>query len=173
MTEEWVELPGYGHYAVSTHGRVMNINRDHVLHARPNAQGISMVSLIDDEGVRVTRSVALLIARTFVPRDYRPTFDAPINLNGDRMDCRIENLIWRPRWFAVRFHAQFGEERFHRDDVEIQLVGTDEIYQGWKPPCVAHGILYRQVIETCHNRDFSTYPTHQRFRIVKKSILSR
>lgn len=80
-------------------------------HAR-NREGVSFVTLYSEPvdgqpGVRHIRSVARLVAETFLDPPHHPAFDTPTHRNGDRSDCRASNLVWRPRWFAINFHRQW------------------------------------------------------------------
>lgn len=121
-----------------------------------------MVSLMDEISHRqVTRSVALLVAEAFVPRP-RDTFNSPIHLDGDRGNCRLVNLTWRPRWFAVKFHQQFRDIRFHHRDIELGIRGTRERFRGWAEPCMKYGLLYTAIINSYRHND-TVFPTGQRF----------
>jgi len=70
-----------------------------------NVNGYQMVGLMDDYG-QWTRSVRVLVADTFVEgRDG--IFNTPIHRDGDPKNCRADNLLWRPRWFALEWAKQF------------------------------------------------------------------
>lgn len=157
MQEEWAVLDEFPSYAVSTFGQVANIHRDSLLSLGHNTQGITMVKLMDEDHRQVTRSVALLVAQTFIEQ-RRELFNSPIHLDGDRRNCRWDNLMWRPRWFAVMFHRQFKEPRFYHPELKLGIKGTDETFHGWKDPCIKYGILYKSVIDSYHSGD-SVFPT--------------
>jgi len=165
LQEIWADLEGFPHYAVSNYGQIMNVNRDRILATRPGNQGISMITMMSADGIQVTRSVALLVARAFLP-DEGDAFDSIICLDGNRMNCRADNLMRRPRWFAMRYHGQFSDMRFYHRGVSIRLLGTDEVHDGWSPFCVKYGLFYQNIISSCHNHLQRIFPTGQQFRIV-------
>jgi hypothetical protein len=47
------------------------------------------------------------VAEAFLTDPYPDHFNSVIHLNGDRQDCRVQNLARRPRTFAIRYHRQF------------------------------------------------------------------
>lgn len=162
MAEQWEVLHDFPMYAVSNFGNVMNISRNLVMAHRTNKQGIRMVSLMSESSHRqVTRSVALLVAETFIPQP-RSTFNSPIHLDGNRDHCHISNLDWRPRWFAVKFHRQFHDIRFWHEEIELGIVGTEERFQGWARPSIKYGLLYEGIIRSYRLKD-TVFPTGQRF----------
>ena len=142
--EWWVELIEYPGYAVSDRGRVMNTNTDLIKHPSKNQQGILMVNF-SIRTKQYVRSVALLVAEQFVSRaDVPDHFDTPIHLDGNRENCRADNLMWRPRWFAVKYHQQFSkEERKNRYGFQkfIRCVDTGEIFPNSWEAAIKYGLL--------------------------------
>lgn len=106
------------------------------------------------DGVQYHRSVPKLVARAFVERQYE-TFDTPINLNGDRMDCRQENLAWRPRWFAINYHKQFVVRydggRFPN---RLRNTLTGEISENTWECSIRYGLLERDLVLAVLNRTY-------------------
>lgn len=101
----WVELKDFPGYSVSHDGFVRNDKTGRYMMNIPNQRGMTYVCLTRNK-THINRSVARLVAETFLPEPENDTFDTPINRNGDRMDNHVDNLMWRPRWFAMRFHRQ-------------------------------------------------------------------
>lgn len=163
MEEEWESLKDFPGYAVSSLGRVMNISRDSLVRPARNNHGIATVGMMV-AGRHTTRSIAVLVAETFLP-DRHEAFNSPINLNGDRMDCRMHNLLWRPRWFTVQYHQQFYREDFYKRTVVLELVDTGEVFEGWRDPSVTYGLKYLDIIMSYANKQ-TVFPTGQRFRRV-------
>lgn len=108
--ERWKPVDGFENYHVSSHGRVTAASpRDRMLSPHRNQRGILSVILTKD-GKQYRRSVAGLVARAFVPSsEYGELFDTPMHLDGDKDNCLYSNLVWRPRWFAIRYHRQFKD----------------------------------------------------------------
>src|SRR3954463_11128186 len=103
---EFKPIDGFPGYSISSYGRVRNDETDRILALTRNQHGVVQVGLMRD-GLQYKRGVALLVARAFLDPPAIETFDTPINLDGDRCNNHIDNLMWRPRWFAVKFHQQF------------------------------------------------------------------
>jgi hypothetical protein len=80
-------------------------------------------------------------------------WNTPIHLDGDRENCRADNLMWRPRWFAVQYHRQFHHEEFHNSNVHIQEVLSGKEYYSVKEACMDLGLYYNDVYRSyVHNR---------------------
>lgn len=142
--EWWVELIEYPGYAISDLGRVMNTRTDLIKTTSKNQQGISMVNFSINHRQHV-RSVALLVAQHFLSRDGVPIhFDTPIHLDGNKQHCSVNNLAWRPRWFAVKYHQQFSkEERQNRYGFQkyLRCVDTGEIFPNSWQAAIQYGML--------------------------------
>lgn len=150
MQEQWAELSEFDGFAVSNIGRVRNLKRDVILKPSRNGQGIAIVGL-HKEGKHTTRSVPLLVAENFVHNERPEVFNAPIQLDGNRMNCHFTNLMWRPRWFAVKYHQQFWNEHFRFSTIPLLLKNTGEIFCGWMDPCVKYGLRYLDIIISYSN----------------------
>lgn len=160
MDEQWSYIQEFPGYAVSNFGQVANLRRDSLIRPVPNAQGIAMAGFFY-RGHHTTRSVPLLVANAFLPKT-NPAFNAPIQLNGDRMFCHVRNLMWRPRWFAVVYHQQFSKPEFHDPDADLEIEDTGEQFKGWAEPSVVYGLRYIDIIMSYTNHK-GTWPTGQRF----------
>src|SRR3954470_21438611 len=105
MIEQWHEIEDFFGYSVSDHGRIRTDKFGRLLALSQTQWGLVQVGLMRD-GVQCHRSVPLLVAKTFLPY-VGGAFDTPINLDGNRWNNHVENLAWRPRWFAVKYNRQF------------------------------------------------------------------
>ena len=164
MQEKWLPIEDFPDYAVSSLGRVCNLRRDTLLTPSINAQGIVRVAMYHPGGRLTSRSLAVLVAEAFLPRESEH-FDTPIQLNGDRQDCCVDNLMWRPRWFAVRFHKQFYVEDFIHIRRIFREVTTGEVFNNYVEPCSRYGLYYLDIIKSYLNGDW-VFPTHQIFELV-------
>ncbi len=105
MDEIWAPIPDFPDYEVSNYGQVRNVRYESVLRPTMSNPWTIKVGLVRD-GRQTSRSLKHLVAETFVEgRD--DLFNTPIQLNGDFTDVAAWNLLWRPRWFAVRYSRQF------------------------------------------------------------------
>lgn len=143
MREQWQELDEFPDYAVSSLGEIANIKTGMPRKTSMNQYGIVKISLYQGREL-ITRSVAVMVAEAFVP-GRNQLFNTPIHLDGDRENCRADNLMWRPRWFAVRFHRQFETEEFHNSNVDIEEVTTGRRYTSAKEACIDLGLYYNDV----------------------------
>jgi hypothetical protein len=163
--ETWVEIPDFPGYAVSDRGRVLNTHTDLIKTPTPNQQGIASVLLMQN-GVQCRRSVTKLVANAFLePIPHRPLFDTPINLDGDRLNNAIENLEWRPRWFAAKYHAQFKGPRPFGFHGPVELIQTGEVFDDVRECAMRYGLLEKEIILAAHTK-IPVFPTWQEFQLV-------
>lgn len=170
--EEWARIFEYPRYSVSTHGRVKINDNDRVLTLFRNQKGIVYVSLFKS-AVRTNRAVGLLVARTFIDKpqlDYRTDFfESIVNLNGDRSNNRVDNLMWRPLWFARSFHQQFEDTSSW--DALVQECSSNKRYT-IKEVVTKYGVLGKDVIRTSmnnlgeQNTQMRVWPTRKAFRYI-------
>lgn len=158
--EVWAPITGFPDYEVSDHGRVRS---DKALMALSrNQKGIRIVGLTVDH-VQYKRSVAVLVARAFVDHNAHPAFNTPIHLNGNRDDCRAENLRWRPRWFARRYHQQF--QSMPPDSGPIRETHTGETYEDIRHAAQSLGLLEKDIVLAMSLNTY-VWPTFQVFQEV-------
>jgi len=163
MQRKWEELDEFPNYVVSTLAEFANMRTDREVRPSRNQLGHAKVTL-NREGRQHTRSVAQLVAQTFIPRP-KEHFDTPIHLDGDLMNCQVENLMWRPRWFAIKFHKQFQLEAFHEDRGHRVDLDSGEEFHCIKDICTRYGLYYYDVVKSCVEGTF-VFPTWQEFRDV-------
>lgn len=162
--ERWYELDEFPDYAVSDLGEVHNIKTGMPRRTSINQQGIVKISLYQGREL-ITRSVAVLVAEAFC-EGQSSTFNTPIHLDGDRENCRADNLMWRPRWFAVQYHRQFHIPEFHRMDVFIEELTTAREYSSVKQACMDLGLYYNDVYKSyIHERQIPL--TRHEFRLLE------
>lgn len=164
QNEVWKPVHDFPEYSVSTFGRVRNERTDRLMAQTLNQQGIPMVGF-SKRGDYHKRSVALLVATAFIPRPFG-AFDTPICLDGDRTNNAVENLMWRPRWFAIFYHKQF-KKRYHNPiRSPIMDMKTREISENSIEACKRYGLLEKELVLSILNRT-PVWPTYQLFRIVE------
>jgi NUMOD4 motif len=164
--EEWMVIPGFDRYAVSSHGRVRNELTDRIMAQSENQYGVVTVGLMSQDTHRQhQRSVSLLVANAFLPRD-KEAFDTPVCLDGDRYNNHINNLVWRPRWFAVKYNRQF-ENRWHSPiERPIRDIKTGEVHVNSLECAKWYGLLERDLVLSILNRTF-VWPTYQEFEVAR------
>lgn len=151
MREIWKPIEHFEGYSISNFGRVRSEFVDRELMWSFNQAGLPTVGLKDETGRQRRRMVALLVAKEFVtlPDEFSyEVFDTPTHLNGDRQNCRADNLVWRPRWFTVRFHKERRLKEFDypfRDGGKLLCLETDEIFETLEDASITHGVLSHDI----------------------------
>jgi hypothetical protein len=164
MEERWARLSDYPTYAVSTRGQISNIKRDTLVRPKLNQQGIPNVSLYED-GHRFTKAVGLLVAQTFIPRVY-DYFNSPLNLDGVKTNCEVDNLLWRPRGYVRKYLSQVAEPYFHEAAIPTRELSSGEEYETYKQASIANGLRYTDIQASCITRAPSRI-TFQRFELIE------
>lgn len=158
----WKKIQDFPDYSVHFTGMVRNDKFDRILALQRNQHGVVNVGLFKD-GFQHKRSVALLVAQAFLQDGMPETFDTPIHLDGNLDNNHLENLMWRPRWFAIRFQRQFS--RTPCVEKPIQDKHTGERFRNSMAACMKFGLLDRDLFASMLNRTY-VWPTYQEFRIV-------
>lgn len=159
----WVPVEGFPGYSVNSLGQVRKDSSGRCLVTRINQYGVPYVGLMRDWRQHI-RSLPRLVALAFLPAPSA-TFDTPINLDGDRMNCRASNLMWRPRAYAVRYARQFEERYDNPIEVPIRAVDTGEEYPDSFEAACQYGLLEREVVLSILNNTLA-WPTYQRFELI-------
>lgn len=163
--EQWSSIEEFPVYLVSDLGRVRNNLTGRDMAKTMNQQGNVMVGLSFD-GEQYSRSVALLVANAFIPKPY-PIFNTPIHLDGDRTNNAVENLMWRPRWFAIMYQKQFTGHRYRSTIVDpvVQDMSGEVSENTWE--CAKrYGLLERDLVRGIQRRT-PVWPIRMTFSIQK------
>jgi NUMOD4 motif len=161
--EHWKEIRGFPGYSVSDYGRIQADKSGRILRQSENQYGLAQVGMMKN-GEQKHRSVPLLVASAFMERPYE-AFDTPINLDGDRHNNHVNNLLWRPRWFAVKYNRQFRYPYEYPIDAPIEDVKTGMVSENSFECCKDYGLLEEDLVLSILNRTY-VWPTYQEFRIV-------
>jgi hypothetical protein len=162
---EWRPIDEFFGYSISDDGRVRADKSGRILAQSENQFGLMQVGMMRD-GVQFHRSVPLLVAKAFIPRPSE-AYDTPINLDGDRRNNQVNNLLWRPRWFAIKYNQQFKypfEQPIMAPLVDLK---TGLISENSTVCAIDYGLLERDLVLSVLNRTY-VWPTYQEFGIVEK-----
>lgn len=162
MIEEWAPIELFEDYEVSTHGRVRSRLTGRILSLNDNQFGVQQVGLMRG-GQQHHRSVPLLVAKTFLMPVAGP-FDTPINLDGDRHNNRLENLTWRPRWFAIRYNQQFRHPYENPILAPVVDLKSGEVSDNSLECAKRYGLLEKDLVLSILNRTY-VWPTYQEFGV--------
>lgn len=162
MLEYWEPIEFFEDYSVSNFGRVRTDKSGRILALNENQFGLLQVGLMND-GVQFHRSVPLLVAKAFLP-EVGGAFDTPINLDGDRHNNHVENLAWRPRWFAIRYNQQFRHPYENPIKAPVVDLKTGEVSKNSFDCAKRYGLLESDLVLSILNRTY-VWPTYQEFGI--------
>ncbi|QBZ73615.1 HNH endonuclease [Streptomyces phage RosaAsantewaa] len=162
--EEWRDILEFPGYSVSDYGYVRNEDTGRLMTLHQNQTGVVNVSLMRNR-TQYKRGVANLVATTFMERRPQPAFDSVINLDGDRLNNRVDNLLWRPKWFTIKYFQQFrvGRISYPRP---IEDLETEEPFESSWDAATRIGLLDQQILSSVMNREV-VWPTQQRFRPIR------
>lgn len=162
MNERWKSIDLFPDYSVSNFGRIRSNKTGRILKLTQNQFDLVQVGLMRD-GVQRHRSVPLLVAKAFVPEPGGP-FDTPINLDGDRYNNHVDNLVWRPRWFAIKYNQQFKNQ--YENPIMSPLIDlkTNEVSENSFECARRYGLLEKDLVFSVLNRTY-VWPTYQEFGI--------
>jgi hypothetical protein len=165
--ETWKAVDSFPGYSVSDYGRIRADKSGRFLSLNENQYGLVQVGMMRN-GVQHHRSVPLLVARAFIPRDKVP-FDTPINLDGDRHNNRVDNLVWRPRWFAIKYNQQF--RRPYENPIASRIIDlkTQEVSENSFECACRYGLLEQDLVLSILNRTY-VWPTYQEFGILEGGL---
>jgi hypothetical protein len=139
-------------------------NSDRVLKESLTRSGLVKIGMVSG-GVQHTRSVALLVATSFViGRDE--IFDTPIHLDGDPQNNHADNLVWRPRWFAWKYTRQFSDDK-HQHRGPLLDITTGVWYLTMLEAATTHGLLMDDIWKSVIHKQ-KVFPTWQIFSFKNK-----
>jgi hypothetical protein len=165
VIEDWKLIDFFPEYAISTYGRIRSNKTGRILALNDNQYGVLQVGLMRD-GIQYHRSVPLLVARAFIPKPSAP-FDTPINLDGDRHNNHVDNIVWRPRWFAIKYNRQFRYEYENPITSRIMDLKTREVSENSFQCACRYGLLEQDLVLSILNRTY-VWPTYQEFGILEQ-----
>lgn len=161
--ENWAEIPGFDKYMISDHGKVWNRFTDRLLKNGRTQHFTCYVSLTDDNKKLCTRSLPLLVATAFLPND-NPNFDTPIQLDSNFGNCHVDNLMWRPRWFARKYNRQFRSPPC-QTRYPIRDIATGEVFETVQECAIRFGLIEMDIVKSIWEEG-TVWPTRQSFEFV-------
>jgi hypothetical protein len=164
--EKWAPILDFPGYSVSNLGRVRRDQTGRILRPKVNQTGVAYVGLMREYDQR-QRGLAKMVAYAFLKPQFE-AFDTPINLDGNRLNCAVDNLMWRPRWFAVRYHQQFKDDAYSISGLlngSLRAIDTGELFDTPRAAACRYGLLERDIVLSVLNQT-ETWPSYMRFEEV-------
>jgi hypothetical protein len=160
----WHPVRGFPGYSINREGEVRHDKNERILQPRYNQYGVPYVGLMRNWR-QCSRSLPRLVATTFVsePTDI---FNTPIQIDGNPLNCHADNIMWRPRWYAVLYKRQFEERYFDPIDERIIVVDGHETFPDSFSAACRFGLLEREVVLSIKNNT-PAWPTYQKFELAE------
>lgn len=164
MDEKWAPIEGFPNYSVSDSGRIINDDTGRILKESKTKTGLVKIGLVRD-GVQYMRGVAHLVAQAFI-KEKNALFDTPMHLDNNSANNRVDNLVWRPRWFAWKYSRQFADQSSYHTQGPVLDVKAGIWYIDMLEAATAHGLLVEDVRRSIIFRK-PVFPTRQIFSFEK------
>ena len=166
--DEWVPIPGFPKYSLNSLGQVQHNRTGRLIRPQLNRTGGVYVVLMRESFQHYSRSLPLLVAKAFIPQDleHLEYFDTPIHLDGDKMNCAVDNLMWRPRWFSIKFHNQFRMYSEALINTPLRQLVDGKVFRDSRVLASLYGLLERDILESIYN-SAPVWPTWQRFELAE------
>lgn len=164
MSDNWHPIQGFSEYSINPEGEVLHKKNSRLVRPRLNQYGTPYVGLMRD-WQQYIRSLPRLVASTFLspPTDI---FNTPIQLDGDPRNCRVDNLMWRPRWYAVKYKRQFEKRYYDPINEPVHSVEEREQFPDSFAAACRYGLLEKEVVLSIINHT-PAWPTYQQFELVE------
>lgn len=149
---DWRTIEEFPKYVINEEGLVANKETSLPVKPRLNQRGALMIGLIKGKGSRgnegqQTRSLAVLVANTFLGPPDPEWFDTVLHRDGDRTHVHVRNLLWRPRWFVIEYHKQFDKYGDYDDwRAPIRHVESGAVFANPREVAMEYGLLEREVM---------------------------
>jgi hypothetical protein len=154
------KIPEFPRYGVTVDGKVINFDTDREMVLSPTQNGDLTVGMMLD-GVQYRRSVKVLVAEAFV--DGRSSKDnTAMLLNGDKRDLRAMNIVWRPRWFALKYDRELGYPSPIWFERPVRERRSGVVYDNIDTAAIIHGLLRNDILISIRDGRL-VYPTGQVF----------
>lgn len=145
MQDEWMQLDEYPGYSISVSGLVRNDMTDRILKRTILQNGAPVVGVRAD-GRQYLRQVSTLMAMTWLEPSPYKNFTTPTHLDGDRSNCHMDNLVLRPRWFAIQYHKECHEPKFPNWNGPFRILEMNEVFDNPWECSRAYGFLQGDIM---------------------------
>lgn len=163
MEEQWLHIEDFPGYMVSDWGNVRTPDGRQLVKS-PVQYNIPTVGLrLPDESRTMRRAVPLLVAKAFLEEPEREDFDTPIHLDGNRENARADNLVWRPRWFAIKFHKDRRSNKVPEVPWRIICVENGETFASIREASTYYGLLDSDIFLCLHDPAHWAFPHNFHF----------
>jgi hypothetical protein len=130
---DFVKLSEFPLYEVSKVGVIRLAGHNRIIAPSINKGGEAYVHLRSSDPAvkkRTTRSLGKLIAETFLgpPQDIEGQA-VVLFKDGNKANCNLSNLVWRPRWFAPVYYKAIEDPHYAKHFVYLKHKATGHIFE--------------------------------------------
>ena len=141
---DYVPILGFENYGISQEGRVINFKTRKILREHLSRDHVYVG--LNDGGSTYPKLVSRLVLSTFQPEPFNPwIFDTPIHHDYNTRNNHVNNLSWRPRWFALKYRKQGANldnpNVVWRTFQPLRARGLVEVFPTSKEAAVVFGVL--------------------------------
>lgn len=151
MCEAWMRFESYPGYSISNTGVIRNDKTHRILKRLILPSGEPAVSLYVS-GSSVLRQVTSFMKDTWLEPHPIVHFNTVIHLDCDRENCHVDNLVLRPRWFAIKYHKEHSTDLFPNWNKSFRVVETGDVFDTAYECSRQYGALQQDVRRALWNR---------------------
>ena len=168
--EKWKILHEFPNYEISNLGRIYNSREDIMMRTSQTGHGNIKITLVAEQGIRYTRSVAQLVAEAFVDPP-NALCNTVVVLDGDLSNVTAENLIWRPAWFAWKYIRQLRVEQPHYyHNLRVMNLITGVEYSNIIEAGMTEGLLFADIWRSTYT-GAEIFPGDLTFEVIGENVL--
>lgn len=170
MDEIWKTVDEIPVYEVSNLGHVRRIGKTEPL-VPTEAKGGALFVTMTYDGERYSRAIKGLVARAFVPKPDNQDpdiFDTPVQCSLSMSNLRADNIVWRPRWFAIAFRrhlhpSYYDQPRF--TEVPVLNINTRTQHASILTAALQDCVLMRDIYHSA-GEGRPVFPTGHRYEFM-------
>lgn len=169
MKDELVQIHDFPNYGISEGGFVWNYRWERYIKRSPNQSGLLTVRLNRDYSQHVL-TVSRLVMYHWSDEDWPDHYNTIVYRDGNRDNCHVDNLIMRPRWFAIQYHQQINSPPKYNSRFPITIEETGEVFRTARDCAMTYGILPNDIFSSALTGK-RIFPNHWNARFVKLDII--
>lgn len=163
----WYTLPDFPDYEINQYGAIYNNRTGSLMRVSPTNHGHQKISLLGRDGIRHTRSVAVLVADAFVDRPS-PMCDHVIVKDGNLSNVSASNLAWRPRGFSWEYTHQLKvQQPLHYCNLRVTNLMANVEYTSIVHAGMVEGLLFKDIWRSTYSGSH-VYPYGHVFEISER-----
>lgn len=165
--EEWRVIEELPHYSISNYGRVKHQGRNDARKVSISDKGFPIVTLFGaDSKTRYLRQINKLVATAFLSPAHYADETAVWHLDGDLLNCRVENLRWETRSRVLEWNDMNRTRKPKLVTPKVKNNRTGEVYENAFECGLAEGMLESAVVWRVERQARTMEDDNARYRYV-------